>query len=1036
MFENILKFFITNSRINYLLFVIVFLTGIYSYFKIPKEIFPSFELDMVSISGGYAGTSIDILDKIAVKRIEDEVKNIDGIKEMSTFISPASFDIVLELEKRVDKYNVANKIKDAISLTKQYFPSDMNDPIVKVLSTGKFLTNISMRSQGVSHAELLEEARRLKNKILSLKNISGVTLYGDSNIYYDISLNSRKISSLGLKPSQIITALKGLSYSYPIGKIEDRNEGTYYISTHSETSEKEMENIQILLEKKRIYLKDIATIHKMYTKASTLFSVDTKDAVELSVFMSKIGNALSLDEKIKTIVKQFHQENIDIAYLFNRNQSIQIKNRLNTVISNIILGTILVTLLVLLLINRRISFVIFLGVPTSFVMGVFYLYVTGNSINMISLIGVLIALGIIVDDAIVVSENIQQHIEKGVAPKEAAYLGTKEVFKPVSIASLTTLFAFIPALLIDGVMGEVIKLIPITVSVLVLASLIESFVFLPIHSAHILKKSKTTDWSKVNNLYSKVLHFFMKYKKIFLMLFLLFLPLMIAFLLSMSKFNMFPTFDANSITITLKANVNKNTQEVDGMLKSISKELLLEKKVFNIKHITAVAGWRLDSGGNSEDYPYVGQLEVELESLKAQNFIERYISPLFSLYSIDANKTREKKSFQLSNELRKFIKDKAYKKRFNLLDIGINEKKVGGLQPDIEIGLSSNETPKVIEAMNELARTLLKTKGVTSADNSVKYGADEIKLKVNSYGESLGVNEQLLGQLLSSFYLDKKISTSFDKNKLLEIRVHSNKKDSLNDFKNFELDLGENGLVALKDVVDFKVVKSFETIMKKFGEKRFYIYANLDTKIITSSEVIKQIQPLLDKIKKSGIVISFAGEQKDQEALANDMLAASLLAMMLIMLSLLYLFNSFRETFMMLSVIPLSLFGVFAGHILLNVNLTLPSVIGILGLSGVVINDGIIMMMNLKKAKNIDEIYLLASKRFRPIILTTITTLVGLSSLIFFSSGQAVIFQPMAISLGFGLLFGTILNLIYLPVLFVVLNRKSLFNVEINNEKI
>ena len=1036
MFENILKFFIANARINYLLFVIVFLTGIYSYVKIPKEIFPSFELDMISISGGYAGTSIDVLDKIAVKRIEDEIKNIDGIKDMSTFISPASFNIILELEKRVDKYNVANKVKDAISLTKQYFPSDMTDPFVNVLSTGKFLTNISMSSSVLNHDELIMKANSLKDKISTLKNISGITLYGDADIYYDISLNSSKISSLGLNPSQIITALKGLSYIYPIGKIEDHEEGTYYISTNGGKSEKDMANIQILLQDKQVYLKDIASICKRYTKESTLFSVDTKDAVALSISMSEVGNALRLDEKIKTIVKEFHKKNIHIDYLFNKNQSIQIKNRLNTVISNILLGTILVTVLVLLLINRRMSFVIFLGIPTSFVMGVFYLYVTGNTINMISLIGVLIALGIIVDDAIVVSENIQQYIEKGVPPKEAAYLGTKEMFKPVTIASLTTIFAFIPALLIEGTMGEVVKLIPITVSVLILASLIESFVFLPIHSAHILKKSKVTDWSKVNHLYTKVLYFVMKYKKIFLTLFLIVLPLMIGLMLSMSKFNMFPTFDANSVTITLKANVNKSTKELDDMLKKISKELMSEKKAFSIEHITTIAGWRLDSGGNSEDYPYVGQLEIEFENLKPQNVIERYITPFFSLYPMDSNKTREKKSFLLSTELRKFIKDNEYKKRFNLLDIGINEKKVGGLQPDIEIGLSTNDIPKVLEAMNELKKTLLKIKGVTSADDSVKYGVDEIKLKVNSYGESLGVNEQLLGQLLSSFYLDKKISTSFDKNKLLEIRVHSNKKDSLNDFKNFELDLGENGLVVLKDVVDFKVVKSFETIMKKFGEKRFYIYANLDTKIITSSEVIKQIQPLLDKIKKSGIVISFAGEQKDQEALANDMLAASLLAMMLIMLSLLYLFNSFRETFMMLSVIPLSLFGVFAGHILLNVNLTLPSVIGILGLSGVVINDGIIMMMNLKKAKNIDGIYLLASKRFRPIILTTITTLVGLSSLIFFASGQAVIFQPMAISLGFGLLFGTILNLIYLPILFVVLNRKSLFNVEINNEKI
>ena len=529
MFDTLLKFFIQNSRINYFLFVIVFITGIYSYMKIPKEIFPSFELDMVSVSGGYVGTSIDTLDKIVVKHIEDKIKNMDGIKEMSTFISPSSFRIFLELEPRIEKYNMANKIKDAITLSKQYFPPDMDDPLVEILSTGKFLTNIAMSTSNLSHDRLIKESKRLKDKISTLKNISGVTIYGNADIYYDISLNSNKISSLGLNQAQVITALRGLSYIYPIGKIEDPKEGHYYISTfNGKKSAQKMINTQLLLNGKRIYLKDIASVKKMYSKAGTLFSVDNKDAVALSIFMSEVGNALSLDKKVKKIIKTFHKENTQIDYLLNKNQSINIKERLNTVLSNILLGIILIALLVTILINIRMSFVIFLGIPTSFVIGVFYLYMTGNTINMISLIGVLIALGIIVDDAIVVSENIQQYVEQGIPAKEAAYIGTKEMFKPVTVASLTTLFAFIPALLIGGVMGEVIKLIPITVAVLVLASLIESFIFLPIHAAHILKKeSLPLDWSKANLFYSKVLHFFMKYKKIFLLLFLVILPLII-----------------------------------------------------------------------------------------------------------------------------------------------------------------------------------------------------------------------------------------------------------------------------------------------------------------------------------------------------------------------------------------------------------------------------------------------------------------------------------------------------------------------------
>ncbi len=1028
MFSNLLKFFIVNARMNYLLFLLIFLTGIYSYIKTPKEIFPSFELDMVSVSGGYTGASIDILDKMAVQRIEEEIKSIDGIKEMATIISPAKFSIVLEIEKRVNKYNTANKIKDAISLTQQYLPSDMNEPLVKTLTTGKALMGIAISSPTLPHSQLIAQAKQLKEKILNLKNISNVTIYGDADIYYDIQLNRAKIEALGLDENSIVLAIKGLSYIYPIGKIEDPQGGHHYISTYNgKKTAKSLLESQILVQGKSIYLKDISSIKKRYEDSSSLFSVDNKNAIDLFVSMSTAGNAITLAEEVSNIVQQRDELYPDARYLVHDNYSLRIKDRLNIVVSNILLGVILITLLVMLLINTRMSIVILLGVPTSFVMGAFYLYISGYTINMISLIGVLIALGIIVDDAIVVSENIQQHVEAGLEPKEAALLGAKEMFKPVTIASLTTLFAFIPALMIGGTIGEVMKLIPITVSVLVLASLVESFLFLPIHAAHILKReSRPLNWERANRIYSLIIHFFIRFKKSFLLLFFILVPLIILLTLQASKFKMFPKFDASTLTLALKANVNTSTQETNQILKAIEADLYQEKKRFEIKHISAVAGWRRDSGGNSESYPYVGQIKIEFNKLKPQNFVDTYITPLLSFYYDKSNRTRDKKSHLISQDLRHFLKEQQYQKDFNLTDIEVVEKKVGPIKADIKIGLISNENQKVILYMKELREAMQKMEGILTVNDGIKFGIDEIKLKINSYGESLGLDEQQLGQLLSSIYLERKVAIAFDNTHLLEMRIRGEKKNSMSLFKDFELNLGSRGRVKLKEVVEFQTLKSFEKIIKDFGEKNFYIYANIDSKIISSNEVISQLNPLLEKIKSDGIKLKFKGEQEKQQSLKNDMVAASALAMILIMLSLLYLFNSFRETFMMMSVIPFSLLGVLVGHLVMDVNLSLSSLIGALGLSGVVINDGIIMMMNLKKASSIEQIYQLASKRFRPIILTTITTLIGLASLIFFSTGQAIIFQPMAIALGFGLLWGTVLNLLYLPLLFVVLNQKKL----------
>jgi multidrug efflux pump subunit AcrB len=1030
MFENILRFFINNARLNYLLFVLIFLAGIVSYNRTPKEIFPTFDLDMVGVFGHYTGASIDILDKMAVREIENEIKSIDGISKIATVISSGKFSIILELEKRVDRYNTANKIKDAVSLAKQNLPSDMDEPRVSVLEIRRALINISLSSETLEHDALISAADKLKEKLLSVKNVAEVLVYGDADKYYDITLHTNRIKALGLNESSVIQALSALSYIYPVGKIEDPHEGHYYISTYNGAKSAEaMLESRITVGGKMIRLKEIASVKKRYKDSSTLFSVDTKSAVDLYVRQANIGNAIEIAERIKALIKESQQT--DIAYTIHNDKAESIKDRLNIVISNILLGLILITLLVILLINKRMALIISLGIPTSFVMGAAYFYFAGYSINMISLIGVLIALGIIVDDAIVVSENIQQHIEEGLPPKEAAVQGAKEMFKPVTIASLTTLFAFLPALMMSGTMGEVIKLIPIAVSVLVVASLIESFVFLPIHAAHVLKGSqKTTSWKGANRIYSRIIHLLMRYKKTFLLLFVILVPLLTVMGIKQSKFQLFSSFDASTINITLKSNVNRTLEETYRTLKAIEKDLYAQKEAFAIKHVGFIAGWRTDSASNGEEYPYVGLITLELEKLKPQNFVDRYITPNLSFYYDEAGRVRESDSAEISKKLRAFLKEKQYKKRFDLTDLAIVERKVGPIKSDLKLGLISEDREKIITYTHRLKQALKHIEGVVSISDSMTYGIDEIKLKINRYGESLGITERTVGTLLSSLYLERKVTSSFDSDGLIDIEVKSSQKDSLSQMKSLQITLSNGKSVALQDVVDFNVIKSFEKIIKDDTLANYYVYANVDKKKITASEVLEKLAPELEATRKAGVKIKLKGEAEKNMDLKRDMITASTVALLLIMLSILYLFNSFRETLMMMSVIPFAFLGVLAGHFALGLNLSMPSIIGMLGLSGVVVNDGIIMVMNLKKAKNMEDIYRYASKRFRPIILTSITTIVGLSSLVFFPTGQAAIFQPMAVALAFGLAWGTVLNLLYLPVLYTIINQKRLIRRE------
>ena len=1024
MFERFLRFFVENSRMNYTLFALIFALGLYSYSKMPKEIFPSFDLDMISIQGSYNGANVDILDKMAVTQIEDNVKSLEGVVETTTVISPSKFSIILELQKGKDRYAMANKVKDAVALTTSDLPSDMDEPSVTVLERNRDLINISLTSKKLNVDQMKNFADDFKSKILSINGISEVTIFGDSDKYYEILLNDKKIEAFGIDKSELFNTIGTLSYIFPIGKIEGATKH-YYISTYNGAkSANELANTLIKLSNGSIYLSDIAQIKKRYQDSTTLYSFNGKNALSLAIKQLDTANAMQISQDIEKLIQRIQPTQTEIEISISDDNSERIKERLDIVGSNIAIGIIFIVLLVWLLINARMSFIIFLGIPTSFVIAAFYMYIFGYSINLISLVGVLIAIGIVVDDAIVVSENIQQHIEDGMPPKEAAIQGANEMVKPVTIASITTLFSFLPALMISGTMGEVMKLIPIALSALVVASLIESFVFLPIHAAHTLKNgAKVTSWGFVNSLYSEVIHFFMRWKKSFLVVFIILVPLLTIVAIKTSKFQMFPTFDADNIKISIKANQNTTLEESFTIVKKIEQDLINNKEQYHIKSIDSRAGYRRDSGSNTERFPYVMYMTVELNKLAPSNFLDNYVTPYLSIYYDKEERSRTKTSQEISKDLATFLSKNEYKKIFNLTDLVVLERKVGPIKADIKIGLISHDNEKIVNAIETLTKKLNEIDGTKSVANSAKFGIDEIKLKVNSYGQKLGITESDLGSYLSNLYLSKKKSVSFDDKEMLDLKIESLNKDNFNDFKNTQIKLKDGKIVRLNQICDFKIQKSFEQLTKDNGEKNFYIYANVNTKIITSTEVMEQLDPLLDKIQESGIKIVKKGEAKKKKELARDMMYAAILAITLIMLAMLYLFNSFRETAILMSVIPFSFLGVLIGHKILGLNLSMPSIIGALGLAGVVINDGIIMMTYLKKAKNIEEVFFRATKRFRPIVLTTITTLIGMSSLIFFATGQAVIFQPIAIALGFGLAWGTILNLIYLPVLYTFVRR-------------
>jgi len=709
---------------------------------------------------------------------------------------------------------------------------------------------------------------------------------------------------------------------------------------------------------------------------------------------------------------------------FYQDSSIPMKSRLDTVVSNLMFGLILVFLSMYILINLRIAFIVALGIPFSFIIGLLFIYYMGYSINIVSLLGALIVIGIVVDDAIVVSENIQRHIDEGMDNYKASILGVKEMILPITLATVTTAAAFLPLFMLHGEIALFLILVPIVIVMILIGSLLESFLFLPLHASELLKKSKNfIDWTPFQNLYGRVLAFNIEYKKIFVALFLILIPIFTIATAKSMKFQFFPNFDGNNIYISGKLDINTPIEETFKIAREIETKMIQNAERFSIKTTSTTAGYRRSLAGETELINNVFYITIELYDVVETSWINKYINPVlnFSFDFDDSDERREKKTFELAPAANKLIAP--FKEKYKMIELGILEDKAGLIRSDIQINLSGSNDKALETAVKRLSDEISKMQGISNFSDNIRYGKMEYKIKVNSYGESLGLSEASISRVLSNFFLQKRQTTTFNNRGVMEIKTEDLHKDKTQTLLNFSIPVGNGTYVKLTDIAQIIKIRDYEKINKLNGNIVKTLYAKVDKRKITPSEILTSLESTLDEITASGIDVNLLGEKEKNKQLQSDMKNTVVLALFLIFLTLLLIFSKIKYVLMVMSVIPLSVLGALLGHKLLGMNLSMPSLIGILGLAGVVINDGIIMLDFLHGTHSSEEFFKRAKLRLRPIIITSVTTFLGLFTLIFYANGQAVILQPIAISIGFGLIWGTLLNLIYLPTLYALVNN-------------
>jgi len=1018
-----IEYFIKNTRLNYMLLVFLAYMGYNAYVNIPKEIFPDVELDKISVLGAYSGTSASVMDKMAVRDIEDELSNINGIDKTETTITPGSFAIILTLNESVNKINTLSRVKDSIATTRQYLPSDMNEPIAKLLDKSKSLIKLSLSSDKLSRGELTVVAKEIKSKLSKIKDISEILIRGDSKEEVSISIDSNAVLAYDIKHSSLQKAISELSYIFPIGDIEQSGNFVYISTVNGKSNAKEWEESILHVDDKYIKLGDIARVKVEYPQTDTLATFNNKPTITLKISKGDRGDSILLSKNLRDKVKSLEKNYKDVEFYFYQDTSKPVKNRLNTIISNLMFGLILVFLSMYVLINLRIALIVALGIPFSFIIGLLFIYYMGYSINIVSLLGALIVIGIVVDDAIVVSENIQRYIDEGMDNYNAAITGLKEMLLPVSLATISTVVAFLPIFMMHGEIALFIILIPITVVMILIGSLLESFLFLPLHAQEFLRKSNNfIDWKPFQNLYARVLVFLINYKKTFILMFLILIPIATVITAKSMKFQFFPNFDGNYIYISGKIDINTPLETTYKISSEIEAKMMEYSDEFSLKSISSVVGYRRSLSGETQRNNSVFMITMELYDRKDTNWINKYINPIlnFTFEFNDPEKIRDKQTFELSPRVKEIIKP--YIQKYSMQELGVMEDKPGLIRSDIQINLSGSNDKSLQTGIKKLESKLESIDGIKNYSDNIKYGKLEYKLKINSYGESLGLSEASIARVLSSYFLEKRQSTTFNERGVMEIKTKDSNKDNTKTLLDFNVALGDGRFVKLTDVASIIEVRDYEKINKLNGDIIKTVFANVDKRHITPQEVLDILEPTLTEIRNAGVEVSLLGEKEKAKQLKEDMKKALVLAMFLIFLTLLLIFSKMKYAFMVMSIIPLSVLGALLGHKLLGINLTMPSVIGILGLAGVVINDGIIMLDFLHGTHKSEEFFIRAKLRLRPIVITSITTFLGLFALMFYATGQAVILQPIAISLGFGLVWGTILNLLYLPTLYAMVN--------------
>ena len=779
---------------------------------------------------------------------------------------------------------------------------------------------------------------------------------------------------------------------------------------------------------------DLAKVSLRFEEAETYARFNGKPSVNLTV--TKTADASTI--QVSALVKELAQEltlilPASVHVGLHTDMSTYVKTRLNTVKSSGLIGLILVLISLYLLLNFRVAAITAFGIPVSFLVAIILLYYLGFTINMVSLFAFLIVLGMIVDDAIIVTENVYRHIEMGKTPLDAAQIGTREVFWPVVVSTFTTIAAFIPMFAIGSTLGEFIKVIPVVVCCALLGSLMEAFLVLPTHAGHILRlkkeKRQFINWENFLEKYSQILKWSTVNRYLVALASIGILAIFLTYAKTRIPFQMFGNVEIGQFFVNIET---PNTYSLEDSLVLAE---TIEQNINEVIHEDELDTLLTNVGMSMIDFNRIEfgsnllQFIVDLKKPVPKGFIEKWVSPLVSL-NFKNHGTRNRGADEIIDDIRHRILQIQGVHRMSIL-----KPDAGPAGADIEIGVISSDITFLQKKADEIRDYLKRIPGVKDVRHDQEPGKLEYKYELNDHGRRLGLNQtQLANAVRSGFLGNEVVHVTWNEDRIpVRIIYPAEMRHQSGSLAELPIVLSTGKTVYLADVAKITIGHGLNEIRRRNGQRMAKIIAEVDSSITTATEVNNQIdnkfRPYANDTQYS---LVYLGEKKDAEEAFGGMFQALIIALAVIFFMLTALFKSLIDPIVVMITIPFGLIGVIFGHVLFGYNLQFLSAVGVLALSGIIVNDSLILVDFIKRMRQEGKdrytaVIMAGCVRARPILLTTITTFLGISPLIFFATGQTAFLSPMAVSLGFGLIFATALILLTLPCFYLIADDVRLF---------